>query len=273
MDNQSQTQTPLVPPTPFTPTIPTQTTPPIQTPNVVSTPTYTVSKQNDFNISEAIGFGWKMALKHFGSFIKISLPAIILMVLIVIIALIGGENPGPGMALISSLFGFLLSLSNLLVMSSVMVLSLMIVDNKIPEGKGVSMFVGKDTIITLMFASFIYSFKVMLWSFLFFIPGIYMSIKHFYAIWVAVDGRSYKGAYKKSGSLTNGVKLKLVWFMFLLSLINMAGMIALGLGMLITVPLSYIAMTYVYRVLAGNNFTVESAQNQSGNLTPINPSI
>lgn len=264
------TPDPVVETPPITPIIPD----PVAQPQVVNN----VSSNNDFSTSEAISFGWNMAKKHFLSYLIISVPVLIPMVLMIIATMTFGEEPevgAPGYFIVN-LVSLVTSLTELFVMSSIIVLSLMIVDNKITEGQKISMFIGKDTIISMFIAFLVYFVKVGLWSLLLIIPGYYISYKHIFTIFVAVDSRTYKGAYKNSGELTKGVLMKIFWLFFLVSLINMLGMMALGLGLILTLPTAYLAVTYVYRKLAGNSFTVEATpvvNPADAGMTPISPTI
>jgi uncharacterized membrane protein len=56
-------------------------------------------------------------------------------------------------------------------------------------------------------------------------------------------------AIKRSGVLTNGVKRNLVLFWLMLIGINILGMLALGVGLIAPVPISWLANAYVYRRL------------------------
>lgn len=64
-------------------------------------------------------------------------------------------------------------------------------------------------------------------------------------------------AIKKSGEITMGSKGKLFWFGLLLGLINIAGAICLLIGLFITIPVTMVAMVYVYRKLMGELSVVQ----------------
>ena len=82
------------------------------------------------------------------------------------------------------------------------------------------------------------------------IPGIYVAIKlQFTPILVADKGLGPVGAVKASWELTKGKWFKLFVFDLLVAGINILGAIALGVGLLFTIPLSAIAFVYLYRKL------------------------
>ena len=275
MDTQNNFTNPLEsniqPPSPTTtpPIVETQQTvtiPPISETQQASTTTL-IPSVGDFNVSEAISYGWNMSRKHYGKFIKISIPLVITYVLSFVFSLIfkqeDGFKPGSFEYGIESGLGVLLFIFQYLVASSAIILSLMIVDDKLTEGKNIPIFLGKDVALHYFIASIIYSIKVSLWSLLFIIPGTYISIKHHFTPWVAIDRNTYRDAYSNSGELSKGVMLKIVGLISLLGLINFAGFLAIGFGLIITIPLGYLSTAYVYRLIAGKKFVVES--------TPVNP--
>jgi uncharacterized membrane protein len=82
------------------------------------------------------------------------------------------------------------------------------------------------------------------------VPGIYLAVKYQFYDYLIVDkGMGPIEAIKRSGVLTEGVKWNLVLFWLALVGINILGMIALGVGLIATVPVSWLANAYVYRRL------------------------
>lgn len=88
------------------------------------------------------------------------------------------------------------------------------------------------------------------------VPGIIWGLKYQFALPLIVDKKlTVKEAIHKSGQITMGKKGWLLGFVIVLGLINLAGLLALGLGLLITIPLTLIAHMWVYRQLLQNNNT------------------
>lgn len=83
------------------------------------------------------------------------------------------------------------------------------------------------------------------------IPGIIWAIKYSFStlILIDTDGRPI-ASMKESGAITKGSKWKLLGFYLVLGLINMAGVIALGVGLLVSIPVSMFATIHVYRELS-----------------------
>ncbi|MFH1440431.1 MAG: hypothetical protein ABIH18_00080 [Candidatus Omnitrophota bacterium] len=79
------------------------------------------------------------------------------------------------------------------------------------------------------------------------IPGIILMVMlGMYAYFIVDKNMGPIESLKASRALTKGVRWQLFCFGALLSLINLAGLLCLVVGLLFTIPASYIAMAYVY---------------------------
>jgi uncharacterized membrane protein len=56
---------------------------------------------------------------------------------------------------------------------------------------------------------------------------------------------------KESKRITHGYKWPLLGFIFVLALVNLLGALALGVGLLVSVPVSTLALVHAYRTLGG----------------------
>ncbi|PIR37711.1 MAG: hypothetical protein COV34_03045 [Candidatus Zambryskibacteria bacterium CG10_big_fil_rev_8_21_14_0_10_42_12] len=82
------------------------------------------------------------------------------------------------------------------------------------------------------------------------IPGIWLSIALMFTSYVVVeDHLSPWNAIKRSYALTKGVRWKLLGFILVVALLNILGFIALGVGFLVTMPLSGLASVHLYKSL------------------------
>lgn len=94
---------------------------------------------------------------------------------------------------------------------------------------------------------------------LFVIPGVIVGIMLSFVTNILVDenkGVAWKSmafwtAIKKSVAMTKGIKWKLFVFFLVLLGINILGLLALGVGLFVTIPLSGIAMAVLYDKLKG----------------------
>ena len=83
------------------------------------------------------------------------------------------------------------------------------------------------------------------------IPGIVIALSFIFATYLVVDtGKGPIEALKESARITKGHKWSLFMLMLALIGINILGVIALGVGLLISVPVSLLAVAHAYRTLA-----------------------
>jgi uncharacterized membrane protein len=84
------------------------------------------------------------------------------------------------------------------------------------------------------------------------IPGIYLAIRLQFYKMVVVDNENMKGmdAIEESMKITEGNFWKLFTFTLIVVLINILGAIPLGLGLIITVPVSLLAYAELYKRLS-----------------------
>ena len=104
--------------------------------------------------------------------------------------------------------------------------------------------------IPFLLASLLYSLIVIGGTLLLIVPGIILALTfQFYSYLIVDQNLAPKQALKQSGILTKGHKLQLFWLMLLIGLMNIVGAIAFLVGLLFTVPMSLLIMTYTYRHL------------------------
>lgn len=85
---------------------------------------------------------------------------------------------------------------------------------------------------------------------LFIVPGIIWSIRYFYFSYFMVDkGLRPMAALKESARITQGQTWNLLLFTILQLLIVYLGVLALGVGLLVTIPIAFMAEVYMYDYL------------------------
>lgn len=201
-----------------------------------------------FNISDELSYGWETAKAHLPFFV-----VIILITLAVnfapniVVQSIQQEVP-----ILSGLLSLALWIVSMLVSLGAIKISLKIIDNK--KAEIVDLFNGYPQLLNFVAASIIYAILVGVGTILFIIPGIIFGVKyHFYSYLIVDKNMGPLEALKKSGEITKGNK----WQLFLLGLacllVNIVGLLALGIGLFITVPLTMLAYAHVYRKLLGTS--------------------
>lgn len=215
-----------------------------------------------FTIQEAIKFGWKAARENIWFFVKLFL--VLLGVQIIISVLTGTSEPvgsifstafsvvtGTGFIVIALKAAdnqqlrisdfwakpivwwhyFLTSLLLILLIAPLMLLVIFIIETLDSRGPG-------GQILPILLAV------------IFTLPIMYLLVAFQFATYRAVDALIKPiRTFTYSWQITRGARLKLILLMVVLFLINILGAMVVIIGMLWTVPLSIVAMGYVYRRL------------------------
>ncbi len=198
-----------------------------------------------FSKSEAIRYGFEKAKQHLFFFI------VLFLIWIVVSALYGGLNV-LFLTQVGSEGSFLTSLINW-IFSSILTLgmisiALKIVENKKPEYKDL-FFLDWKLLFVYIISNLARGLAIVIGLILFIIPGIIIAIKLQFLEYLIVDKKMGFEAFNKSWEMTKGVKWNLFVFGILLLLINILGVLALFVGLFVTLPLSLIATAFVYRKL------------------------
>ena len=101
---------------------------------------------------------------------------------------------------------------------------------------------------------------VVLGLILFIVPGIIAALGLMFSTYLVID--THTGpieALKESWRVTKGHKMQLFLLMLAIVLLNLLGFIALVIGLLVTVPVSMLAMAHAYRKLEHRASEVTSA--------------
>ncbi len=99
-------------------------------------------------------------------------------------------------------------------------------------------------------ASLVYLLIVLGGLILFIVPGIVWAIKYrLYGYFILDKNARAMESIRLAGRATAGAKWNLFLLILLVGLINLAGIMVLGVGILVSVPVGGIAIAYAYRVL------------------------
>jgi uncharacterized membrane protein len=97
----------------------------------------------------------------------------------------------------------------------------------------------------------LYLFMVVIGLLLLIVPGVYFSLRYaLFGFCMAAGETTLVRSFQQSAILSAGTKIYLLWILVALLAFNSVGACLLGLGLFITVPLSVLMMTAVYRQLS-----------------------
>jgi uncharacterized membrane protein len=82
------------------------------------------------------------------------------------------------------------------------------------------------------------------------VPGVIWSLKYMFAPYALIDEKlSFSDAMAKSDEMTRGIKWQLFGFTLATIGLNLLGLLALGLGLIVTIPVSTLAGYVLYETL------------------------
>lgn len=195
---------------------------------------------NRFSIREAISFGWVTTKANLGLFIGLT-------VVLVVVSGLGGA-----VSAAVPILGWAASLIlDVIITMGVIRILLKFVDGG--KGEFQDLWANFDMILDYIGAAVLYSLITIAGLILLIVPGIIWGIKYSYFGFLIVDKRCRATeALRQSAALTQGAK----WQLFLLGLaffgINLLGALCFGIGLLVTIPVTWLASAFVYRRLQGN---------------------
>ena len=202
-----------------------------------------------FSINEALSVGWEAFKGRVGFFIGLLLLfGVFTAIPQIIVQSVETAWLAVVLAIVAQLFQYFLAVG-------LIKISLAIVDGGQPEIS--DLFSGGPLFVPYVLGSLLYGIAVAVGFLLLVVPGVIVSVIFaFYGYAVVDKGLGPVEALKASAAITKEVRWKLFGFMLVIGLLNMAGALLVGLGLFVTVPMSFVALAFVYRQL--------SLQTQSG---------
>lgn len=197
-----------------------------------------------FSKREAIKFGWQKMWANFWFFV-----GVILFVVVVtsILQLLSGVFKETSTALFAIFY-----VANIVVsiLFGIGLIKIAIDFSLNIKGKFKDLFSQYRLFLKYLVASILYFIIVTVGFILLIVPGIIWAIKFSFFPYFIVDRKMGAiEALKASGRVTKNTRWNLFLFCILLGLINLAGFIVLGIGLFFTIPITIIALAFVYHKL------------------------
>ena len=187
-----------------------------------------------FSKGEAVRFGWTIVMANLGL-------AIVAVIIVLVINAFPVYTESAVVALVSAFFTMVVALG-------VMRMALRFVDGE--RGELIDLFAKIPLIVPYLIASIIVGLVTTAGFILLVIPGIYWGLRLQFFGWVIVDKEvGALEATRVSWEITRGSAWQLFLMWWLLFFVNVLGFLVIGIGLLVTVPLSLVAMGHVYRTL------------------------
>jgi uncharacterized membrane protein len=197
------------------------------------------------DIQGALKFGWETLRNNFGFFLQT-------LVVLVVAAAIPAWLIGLVTAKAGTLLVLPLQLLNL-VWQSLLGMGVLTVCLKFEDGKTPTLsdlWSSLDRALDYIVVKFVVGVIVMIGLILLIVPGLIWGLQFYLATYLVVDRRaSVVDALKGSSAITRGAKWNLAGFAGAMFLLNLVGLLCLGVGVLITLPITMLASVHVYRKL------------------------
>lgn len=201
-------------------------------------------KTRNFSKKEAINFGFKIAKKNVLFFLSVF---VVWALFTFIFSGLQSSLDASRQPLLSFIFKLLSWILGSIIAMGIINICLKFVEGKTPKLKDIYF---TKNLFNFILASILRTVIIVFGLILFIVPGVIFSIKLQFSEYLIVDKNlTAIDSIKKSWEMTKGVKWNLFLLGLLLGLINILGILALLVGTLITVPLTLIANTYVYKKL------------------------
>lgn len=205
-------------------------------------------KHNAFTYGELFSFGWEKTKSH-GWFL--------FCVGLLYVVITGAATPIPVANAIVSLF----------LMIAVVSMTLRIADGHVPSfGDLLKPFKTYKVAWHAFLATLLVMLAVIGGLVLLILPGIYLATRLKFYIYSIVEDENLTatGSLKRSMEMTKGIFWKLFGLNILLALFNLGGALLLGVGLLVTIPISAIAYAHLYRKISSHRETSEPRENHEG---------
>jgi uncharacterized membrane protein len=196
------------------------------------------------NIKEAVVFGWETFKKNMGFLMGLTL----LMLVIFYAIDFTSKQFEDGSALFKILLQILFAVFSMLIGIGMAKIYLKVHDG---QQAPFSELINHSELLWKYFVGeILYALIVVGGLILLVVPGIYWAIKYMYTQTLIVDkGMDPFLALKKSGEMTKDIKWSLILLIIVLAVISVLGFLALGIGMLVTIPVVMLAHIHIYKHL------------------------
>lgn len=202
-----------------------------------------------FTIGEAFSFGWQTFKKNAWFLIGIIL-------LLAVLQLLMGRND-------ESLSGLLFWII-ILVVQFVVSIGITKITLKLYDGDSVSwrdLYASYRLLWRFVAVSFLYGLMVAVGFVFLIIPGIILGIIFQFAMYLVVDkNMGVFESFRKSAELTRGFRWDLLLFNITVIGLNILGVMLLVIGLIVTLPVTWLAIAYVYRKLESRGMTSTQPQ-------------
>lgn len=200
--------------------------------------------EGSFPFGESVKFGWEKVKENFWNLIAVA-------VITLVVSWVFNsfqKNIEKTLPLVALIIGICSSLVNMLITLGIIKIGLKVYAGEKFEIS--EMFTNYQPFLNYFLASILYAVAVILGLILLIIPGIIIAIRMGYYGYLIVDKEMGPvDALKESFKMTKGNCWNLFLFGLLMFCVGLLGVLALLVGLVVAIPVIWIAYVFVYRYL------------------------
>ncbi len=206
----------------------------------------TTPSSQPVHVGAAIEYGWRKLWENVGPMLLAGLLVLVVTGLVTWFTLAAGDN-----AWVRFLAGVVEFLVGAIVGMGWIRIALLITRGEPVEGTDV--FRTGRYLIAYIIGSVLFGLMCLVGFLLLVIPGIWVLLTFGFFSWIIVNqDKDAIAALTRSSEITKGHKWDLLGFFLVLFLLNILGLLALIVGVIVTAAISLLATAYVYRRLEGD---------------------
>ncbi|PJE64082.1 MAG: hypothetical protein COU90_04400 [Candidatus Ryanbacteria bacterium CG10_big_fil_rev_8_21_14_0_10_43_42] len=207
-----------------------------------NTPMSPEEHKKTISTKEALFFGWDAFKETY----RIFIPALLITIgLSFMVSFLEEEKVGDTLMIIAGVLG---TIAQIIIGLGLVKVSLRTVDGERVVFDDI--FSVTHLFFSYLGASLLYSLIVFGGFLLLIIPGIIWTVTYWLFQYTLVDReKGVFDALRSAKEASTGVRWELAGFMFVSGVINIAGILAFGVGLLVSLPVTMLATAYVYRSL------------------------
>ena len=196
-----------------------------------------VGQEYHIDMRAAIARGWELFREHVGEFLGFT-------IILFLVSAISSLFSNAGSLIVSAIFSPL--------SAGFLIATFRIISGR--EFHFNDLFSGFNHFLPLLLAGLATGFIVGAGFLLLILPGIYLMVSYMFASALVVDyGMEFWQAMETSRKIVGKHWFRLFGFMLLLILINLLGLLALGIGLLVSIPVTSCAVAVAYRGIVGDH--------------------
>jgi uncharacterized membrane protein len=202
----------------------------------------TVAVSESFSIESAFKDGWELFKSKFAFLLGLGAVVFLSSVAIQYVETMLTDSMTPILALVVMAVAYVI---NTIISMGALYLIIQVARRK--EVSYADVFTPANSVVQYVFATLLVGIIVVIGLILLIVPGILWAIKYTFVPYLVVDkGMTALQAMEASDKMTKDDKMSIFLFWIVSMIINVLGMIPLGLGLIITIPVSMLAYARMY---------------------------